>query len=118
VVYFAGSAAVVPVVFLGVHGAGPVTWLQLVAGFFTGGLYAWYAVHTPELFPTAVRATAISSVFSGARYLAMAGSIVSGSLASAIGGFGRTAAAFAPLYLIGLAAVLFLPETRGRGLPD
>jgi len=118
VLFFAGSAAVVPIVFLGLHGAGLVTWCQLAAGFFTGGLYSWYAVHTPELFPTAIRATAISSVFSGARYLAMIGSVVSGSLASAIGGFGRTAAVFAPIYLIGIVAVLFLPETRGRGLPQ
>ncbi|HYZ52871.1 MAG TPA: MFS transporter [Streptosporangiaceae bacterium] len=117
IVYFAGSVVVVPAVFLGLHGATTVLWLQLMTGFFTGGLYSWYAIHTPELFPTRVRATAISTVFSSARYLAMIGSIASGSVAVALGGFGKAAAIFTPIYLIGVIAILFLPETRGRGLP-
>lgn len=116
--YFAGSLIVVPVVFLALHDVTAVLWLQLVTGFFTGGLYSWYAIHTPELFPTRIRATAISSVFSSARYLAMIGSIASGTVATALGGFGKAAAVFAPIYLIGLVAVFFLPETRGQSLPE
>jgi MFS family permease len=118
VAYFAGSLIVVPVVFLALHNATTVLWLQLVTGFFTGGLYSWYAIHTPELFPTRIRATAISSVFSSARYLAMIGSIASGTVATALGGFGKAAAVFTPIYLIGIVAVFFLPETRGRSLPE
>jgi predicted MFS family arabinose efflux permease len=95
-----------------------VTWSQLVAGFFTGGLYSWYTIHTPELFPTRYRATAISIVFSGSRYLAMIGSITAGSLATALGGFGKVAVYFTPIYLVGIVAVLLLPETLGKGLPD
>jgi MFS family permease len=118
VAYFAGSLIVVPVVFLALHDVTAVLWLQIVTGFFTGGLYSWYAIHTPELFPTRIRATAISSVFSSARYLAMIGSIASGTVATALGGFGKAAAVFAPIYLIGLVAVFFLPETRGQSLPE
>jgi MFS family permease len=118
IVYFAGSIVVVPVVFLTLHDATTVLWLQLVTGFFTGGLYSWYAIHTPELFPTKVRATAVSSVFSSARYLAMIGSIASGTVASALGGFGKAAAVFTPIYLIGVVAIFFLPETRGQELPE
>ncbi|MEW2545770.1 MFS transporter [Streptomyces sp. NPDC047002] len=116
-VFLAGSCVIVPVVFLGLHEAGPATLAQLAAGLFTGGLYSWYAVHTPELFATRMRATAISAVFSGARYLAMIASVVSGSLASALGGFDRAAVIFTPVYLLGAVAVLCLPETRGKGLP-
>lgn len=116
--YFAGCVIIVPVVFLGVHGVAVATWLQLVAGFLTGGVYGWYTVHTPELFPTAVRATAISAIFSGARYLAMVGAVLTGTLASSVGGFGHAAAIFTPIYLIGIAAVFFLPETRGEPLPQ
>jgi MFS family permease len=118
IAYFAGSIIVVPVVFLALHDATTVLWLQLVTGFFTGGLYSWYAIHTPELFPTRVRATTISSVFSSARYLAMLGSIASGTVATALGGFGKAAAIFTPIYLIGVVAIFFLPETRGKGLPE
>ncbi|MGH3374242.1 MAG: MFS transporter [Actinoallomurus sp.] len=116
--YFAGCLVIVPIVFLGVHGAAAATWLQLVAGFLTGGVYSWYAVHTPELFPTAVRATAISAIFGGARYLAMVGAVLTGTLASSVGGFGHAAAIVTPIYLVGIVAVFFLPETRGRPLPE
>jgi MFS family permease len=116
--YFLGCLIIVPVVFLAVHGAAAATVLQLAAGFFTGGTYSWYTVHTPELFSTRHRATAISVVFSGSRYIAMAGAVLAGSLASAVGGFGRAAALFTPIYLLGMLAVLFLPETKGRPLPE
>lgn len=116
--YFVGCLVIVPVVFLGVRDATAVTWLQLIAGFLTGGTYSWYTVHTPELFATPLRATAISVVFSGSRYLAMIGAVLAGTLASAVGGFGRAAAIFTPIYLLGMLAVLLLPETKGRPLPD
>lgn len=118
VFYLLGSLVVVPVVFLGLESVNAVTWVQLVAGYFTGGLYSWYTIHTPELFPTQVRATAISIVFSGARYLAMIGAVTAGTLAAALGGFDKVAVYFAPLYVLGILGVLVLPETRGQGLPD
>jgi hypothetical protein len=40
------------------------------------------------------------------------------SLAAALGGFGKVAVYFTPIYLVGILAVLWLPETRGKGLPD
>lgn len=118
IVYLLGSLLIVPFVFAGLGSAKAVTVAQLVSGFFTGGLYSWYAIHTPELFPTRIRATAISVIFSGARYLAMAGAIAASTLAAALGGMGKVALWFAPIYLLGAVAVLFLPETRGKGLPD
>jgi hypothetical protein len=67
---------------------------------------------------TSVSNTAISGVFSGARYLVMLGSIGTGMVAAALGGVGKAVAVFTPIYLIGVVAIFFLPETRGRGLPD
>jgi MFS family permease len=116
-VYFAGCVVIVPIVYLAVHDPAVATWLQLIAGFLTGGVYSWYTVHTPELFATSYRATAISVVFSGSRYLAMIGAVLTGTLSSAVGGFGHAAALFTPLYLLGMLAVLALPETRGKPLP-
>jgi MFS family permease len=116
--YFAGCLIIMPIVFLGVHTAVAATWLQLVAGFLTAGVFCWHTVHTPELFPTAIPATAISTIFSGSRYPAMFGAMLTGTLASSVGGFGQAAAIFTPIYLLGIAAVFFLPETRGKPLPE
>jgi MFS family permease len=117
-VYFIGSLVIVPVVFLTVKDATVVTWLALPAGLLTGGAFGWNTVHTPELFATNLRATAISVVFNGARIVAVVGAVFAGGLASAVGGFGHAAAIFTPIYLLGMFAVLFLPETKGQPLPD
>ena len=82
------------------------------------GQYAWMAVWLPELYPTSVRATGISLVFNASRFLACFGPLVAGSLIVALGGFGATATTVGCIYLVGLAVVWLLPETRGRPLPQ
>ncbi|GAB2994004.1 MFS transporter [Amycolatopsis acidiphila] len=116
--YFVAAVVIIPVVFLLVHDAGTAVLLQLVAGYAAGGIFSWYTVHTPELFPTAVRASAIGTIFNLTRVLASVGALVTGLLASVVGGVGNAAALSAVVYLLGIGAVLFLPETRGRPLPS
>jgi MFS family permease len=118
IVYLLGSFVIVPIVFFGLASVDAVTLAQVVAGFFTGGLYSWYTIHTPELFPTRIRATAISIVFSGSRYLAMLGAITAGTLVTILGGFDKVVLYFAPVYLLGIVGLFLLPETRGKSLPD
>lgn len=116
--YFIGAIVVIPVVFILVHDAVTAVALQLVAGYAAGGIFSWYTVHTPELFPTSVRASAIGTIFNLTRVLASIGALVTGLLASVVGGVGNAAALVAVVYLLGIAAVLGLPETRGRPLPS
>jgi Sugar (and other) transporter len=86
-------------------------------GVFTLGQFAWMAIYPPELFPTAVRATAVSLVFNTARLVSALGPLVAGILITRLGGFGTTALVFSSGYLVALGVVPFLPETRGRSLP-
>jgi MFS family permease len=116
--YLAGSLVIIPVVFLFVHDVDAAVLLQLFAGYAAGGVFSWYTVHTPELFPTAVRASAIGTIFNLTRVLASVGALLTGVLASSVGGVGNAAALTAVVYLIGIAAVFGLPETRGRPLPS
>lgn len=116
--YFIGAIIAIPVVFLLVHDVVTAVLLQLVAGYAAGGIFSWYTVHTPELFPTSVRASAIGTIFNLTRVLASVGALVTGLLASVVGGVGNAAALVAVVYLLGVVAVLRLPETRGQALPS
>lgn len=116
--FLVGALVAIPVVFLAVHEVVTAVLLQLVAGYLAGGVFSWYTVHTPELFPTSVRASAIGTIFNLTRVLASAGALVTGLLAAALGGVGNAAALVSVVYLLGAVAVAFLPETRGRPLPD
>jgi MFS family permease len=117
VLYLAGSVLITPIVFLLIRDASIVILLQVGNGFLTGGLYGWYAVHPPELFPTSIRSTAISLIFNSARFLAMFGPIVASGLIGFFGGYGLAATTLASVFVVGIVAVLFLPETKGKPLP-
>ncbi len=88
--------------------------LPLVS-FVTIGLSAGFGLYFPELFPAALRA-------SGAGLAYNAGRIVSAPLPAIVGGMAkggdvRGAVLLAGgLYAFGLLALVFAPETRGRGL--
>ena len=115
--YLAGSTAITPIVFLYVRDPNAVVMLQIANGFLTGGLYGWFAVHPPELFPTSIRSTAISLIFNFARFLAMFGPILASSLIAFFGGYGPAATTLASIFVIGLIVLPFLPETKGKPLP-
>jgi MFS family permease len=116
--YLAGSIAITPIVFLYVRDPQIVVGLQIVNGFLTGGLYGWFAVHPPEMFPTSIRSTAISLIFNSARFLAMFGPILASSLIAFFGGYGPAATTLASVFAVGLIALFFLPETKGKPLPS
>lgn len=115
--YLAGSILVTPVVYLLVGDPRIFVLLQLANGFLTGGLYGWYAVHPPELFPTAIRASAISLIFNLARFVAMFGPIFSANLVALLGGYGLAATILSSFFAVGFVALWFLPETKGKYLP-
>ena len=117
VVYLAGSIVITPIIFLLVHDAATFVWLQVLNGILTGGIYGWYAIHPSELFPTSIRSSAISIIFNSARFLAMLGPIVASSLITFFGGYGEAATILSSVFAVGIVAVLFLPETKGRVLP-
>lgn len=116
-VWFLGAAVITPVTFFVPGSLGVLYALAMVNGFFTLGQFGWMPVYLPELFPTAVRGTASSFVFSTTRYLAAVGPLVAGLLVASLGGYGVAASLFAVLYVLALPALWFLPETTGRELP-
>lgn len=101
------------------HSLGLLTVVVFVNGVFTLGQMGWMATYPAELFPTAVRGTAITTVFNATRFIAAAGALLSGSLVAGLGGISAAALAIGSIYVLGLFFALAAgPETRGRPLPD
>jgi MFS-type transporter involved in bile tolerance (Atg22 family) len=88
-------------------------------GFFTVGIHAGYAVYFPELFPTHLRATGAGFCFNGGRIVAALALVLSGWLKSLPGMDLRLAVSLLGLlFLLGLAIIFFMPETKGQPLPE
>jgi MFS family permease len=75
-------------------------------------------VWLPELYPTRMRATALAFAFNGPRFIAFLGPLLAGTMITQFGGFGHAAMVLTSIYVIGITAALFLPETKGAPLPD
>ncbi len=108
----------VPVVFLWTNDLTFILIASAFSGAFVSGQYTWMACWLPELFPTRVRATATAFVFNTPRLIAWTGPLISGWLIANFGGFSTAAMAIACVYVLSLAAAPFLPETRGKPLPE
>jgi MFS family permease len=117
-VYFAAAWLLTPVLFLWTHDLQLLLVAAAVNAFFSLGQYTWMSTWLPELFPTRMRATGVAVAFNLPRFVAFIGPLIAGSLIASFGGFGHAATIVATIYLLGLIAAPFLPETRGAPLPD
>ena len=116
--YYAMCLILTPVVYLWAQDMRALLAAVTVFGFFTGGIWAWAPVWLPELFPTRMRGTAVAFCFNAPRWISCIGPLVAGTLIVALGGYGKAATIVGLFFLIGVIAAPFLPETRGRPLPD
>jgi len=101
----------------------PKTYWQLllllpVFGFLTLSIHAGFAIYFPELFPTAIRATAQGFCYNFARFFSAAGPLLAGVLTTTHGSFAPAIATIGSVYLIGLVILIFARETHGQALPD
>jgi MFS family permease len=93
-----------------------------IMGFCQLSLFAGYAIYFPELFPTRLRSTGTSFCYNVGRFVAATGPLL---LALLRGAFVDTAeplrwagVTMCTVFLLGLMVLPFLPETRGKPLPE
>jgi MFS family permease len=115
--YHVGAGILAPLTYLGGFGYAATVGLLSVMAFFVLGMHAGYAIYFPELFPTRLRATGASVCFNVGRVLGAIILVIRGNLGYHLG-TPRAAAVISCLFWIGLIIIWFMPETRGRELPE
>lgn len=102
-----------------------VFWMIPMMGFCQLMLFGGYAIYFPELFPTRLRSTGTSFCYNVGRYVAALGPFVMGELIDKafghhgqIGAWRYTGVTMSLFFLVGLFALPFAPETKGKPLPE
>ncbi|HYF35408.1 MAG TPA: MFS transporter, partial [Prosthecobacter sp.] len=115
-------------------------WMSAVMGFCQLALFAGFAIYLPELFPTRLRSTGTSFCYNVGRFIAATGPLTLGQLQASLGNaalkalpatadeaakaaaqldaFRNAACYISSVFLVGLIALIFLPETKDRPMPE
>lgn len=100
-----------------------IFWLIPLMGFFVLSLFGGYAVYFPELFPTHLRSTGVSFCYNVGRFVAALGPLLFGFLTGSVFKDQAEPIRYAGVtmcgvFLLGLIALPFAPETLGQPLPE
>ena len=100
-----------------------IFWMIPLMGFFVLSLFGGYALYFPELFPTHLRSTGISFCYNVGRFVAAIGPFLFGYLSGVVykdqaEPIRYTGVTMCVIFLFGLLALPFAPETRGQPLPE
>jgi MFS family permease len=105
-----------------------IFWMIPIMGFCQLALFGGYAIYFPELFPTRLRSTGTSFCYNVGRLVAAAGPSVLGLMTSQVYAgyksidpalpFRYSGVTMCAVFLIGLMALPFAPETKGKPLPE
>ena len=118
ILYYVMCLILTPLVYLGIRDIHLLLAAFAVYGFFIQGCFSWTPIWLPELFPTRMRATAAGFIFNAPRLISAIAPLIAGTLIVSLGGYGKAATIIGMFYILGLIAVPFLPETRGKPLPE
>jgi MFS family permease len=117
-IFSVGSFAASIFLFTAVHRLDYVLWFMPVYGYFVIGAFGTFAAYLPELFPTRVRATGQGFCWNMARALTSIGPLAGSVMVAKFGSFPAASAVVSLLFIVGMVAIWFGPETQGIPLDD
>lgn len=124
------AAASVATVFMGMKTRTDIIWMNVVMGICMLALFGGYAIYLPELFPTRLRATGTSFCYNVGRFIAASGPLMLGLLTTSVFAYASEGNAYpdrpfryaglamCSVFALGLIVLPFLPETKGKPLPE
>jgi MFS family permease len=112
--------------FLSMRTRTDILWMTPLMGFWLLALFGGYAIYLPELFPTRLRSTGTSFCYNVGRFFAATGPLTLGYLTNVVfakdKGYDEpqrySGLAMCSIFLLGIAVLPFLPETKDRPLPE
>ncbi len=104
-------------VFYSLKSATDIYWMLPLMGFGTLSVFAGYSIYFPELFPTRLRGTGVGLCYNTVRYLTAPFPFLLGWL-STLMPFRTVAVMMCSIYLLGIVALYWAPETKGQPLPE
>ena len=114
---FVFAFAAVSGTFYGLKSETDIYWMLPLVGFGTLSCFAGYSIYFPEIFPTRLRGTGVGFCYNTVRYLTAPFPFLLGWLSTMMP-FRTVAVLMTSIYLVGIVALIWAPETKGKPLPE
>jgi MFS family permease len=121
---FALCLVVTIFVFNSLRSGADAYWMLPMMGFAHLSVFAGYSIYFPEIFPTRLRGTGVGFCYNTVRYLAagfppmlmmLNNQLMQHNVSDP---FRKAATVLSFIFVLGLVALIWAPETKGRPLPE
>jgi MFS family permease len=124
VICFLSAFAATAFVYQFLRHTSQIYWMLPILGFWTLSVFGGYAIYFPELYPTRLRSSGVGFCYNVGRVITALAIFGTASLVPALQSHGVAepfrvgSILIAGIYFVGVIALFWAPETKGRPLPE